>query len=122
MDEMIKRLDAGENPIDVSIKKWEDALEFAESCKVHDYSFFGDIWYMVLFADNCALCYKYIDDGCRCCPIFLKTGKAACYGTPFIEVKHAIKEQDADRLINGIKDEIKFLKSLKEDEKNGDKK
>jgi len=118
--EMIKRLGMGENPIDVSIQKWEDGKRYVES----DTFDFKVVSQMLKGGDNCALCFRYVDDYwyniCSECPIYKRTGMTLCQNTPYISVVDAIHSQDKSGLIKAIDDEIEFLKSLKkEDDKNG---
>ncbi len=54
-----------------SIKKWESVKD-------------GTI--MELGGNNCPLCREYIyrlQIGCKECPIYLRTGKVNCFGTPY---------------------------------------
>lgn len=117
---MIKRLGMGENPIDVSIQKWEDGKRYVES----DTFDFKVVSHMLKRADNCALCFIYHDDCwygmCYECPIYKRTGIRLCQNTPYMDVIVAIHSQDRSGLIKAINEEIEFLKSLKkEDDKNG---
>jgi hypothetical protein len=71
-EEMIKQLKAGKNPLDVSIKKWHDIV----NKKTDDDGLSGD---------NCALCFIH-KENCKACPIYKKTFKQQCKGTPYIEI------------------------------------
>jgi hypothetical protein len=70
---------------------------------------------------NCPLC-RLLNEDCGCCPIYLKTGKVACGGTPYCEFgKYADNKYDQVWLglfavSKDAKDaalkEVKFLKGL----------
>jgi len=117
-NEMIKRLRAGENPIDVSIRKWEDGKRYAERSNAN----FMIIESMLTRPGNCALCFRYYDLDCEGCPVYKRTGYTECSDTPYVNVCRAIRDRNKIILLEAIDDEIEFLKSLKEDEENGNKK
>ena len=65
--EMLERLEAGEDPISISIQKWKDIVN-ETGIDVRE--------------DNCALCEASVI--CGRCVIFQHTGVAHCIGTPYI--------------------------------------
>ena len=99
---MLARLKKGENPLEVSIAKWEDIA------KGKDMDDFGGY--------NCALCYviQRGDNICKGCPIFEKTGETDCWGTPFEKYEDAWDNRANKRTLKAIaKKELEFLKSLR---------
>lgn len=95
-----------------SIRHWEDNLAAARKGRIHDISISGF---------DCVLCDKYdrheLDEPrCSRCPVYAKTQRPGCQGTPWTEVitalSHALTAQR--RLIGAIEDEIAFLSSLSE--------
>lgn len=66
--EMIKQLQEGADPLDLSIKKWEDILN-------NNSEDMGDM--------NCALCYT--NKNCYTCPIWKATKEKYCADTPYYE-------------------------------------
>ena len=101
---MLARLKKGEDPLEVSIAKWEDIA------KGKDLDEFG--------GDNCSLCYvNQRADGCKGCPVFEKTGKVECDDTPFREYEDAWYHKANKRTLRAIaKREVEFLKSLRKKE------
>lgn len=95
-EEMLARLKKGEDPLELSIEKWEDVVDKGLDA--------DQGW------ENCALCEKYFPSGCsdpcKGCPIFEKTGKHFCDGTPYEKYQITADEDIA-------KEEVEFLKSLR---------
>ena len=87
--EMLKRLRRGEDPLEVSIQKWQDIVDG----KGED-----------LGEENCALCKAYPRKNCKGCPVAEKTGLLGCEGTPFC-MSGSIEEIALA--------ELEFLKSLR---------
>ena len=78
-EEMLERLAKGEDPLDLSIEKWEDIVEHLN--KISSFEEFNKEIEMGIY--NCALCETYYDGSCIKCPVKILTGKAECQGTPF---------------------------------------
>lgn len=70
-----------------------------------------------MFADDCALCTLFIEDGCMGCPVAAATGCSGCYGSPWAKVIRAFDEYDkgytSPAFLKAAKRELKFLKSLR---------
>ena len=100
-EEMLARLKAGEDPLELSIEKWQDIVEGK-----------GDD----LTIENCALCELHNhaeDDDCLECPIYQATGQRYCYGTPY---QSYCLSSDKEKLLKIAKDELEFLKALRKKE------
>ena len=116
--EMLKRLEAVENPLALSIEKWEDILAYKGASEG---------------AENCALCEKHMDSDygqlfCSECPVAQYTGRQLCEKTPYRQwiTHHRKAHPKAQEYIrvNGcrwcsrlIRAELAFLKSLREGDK-----
>ena len=97
--EMRKRLDAGEDALELSIEKWQDIVDGTGE-ELED--------------KNCALCKLYNkkeeneESNCLPCPIYKRTGKKYCQNTPYEEYYcypiRGKKKAEA---------ELEFLKSLR---------
>lgn len=90
-----------------SIKHWEEnvAAETPQGAGVR--------------GDKCALCQKFASNYCSGCPVFKKTLKRGCDGTPYFRAYDAYyawkKAQDDDHKAEWCKAaqaEVVFLKSL----------
>ena len=99
--EMLRRLKMGEDPLEVSIQKWQDIVD---GKGIEEYR------------DNCALCevhrtsweeeLKQSDSvACGKCPVKLKTGKPFCRKSPWTETASVSKS--SAKLV------LDFLKSLR---------
>lgn len=108
--EMRRRLNNGENPLDLSIEKWEGV------------AFKGDV---DSGGCNCSLCEVYFIYGCIDCPVRNKTGLKTCNNTPFrawVNHHEALHNDKEDRTVidncgmckSIAKRELEFLKSCKE--------
>jgi len=126
--EMQRRLDSGEDPLDISIRKWRNVK--AEVLKAKRQ---GRRPVLKVLGDTCALCATFYDSGidaplCEGCPINRKTGKSSCQGTPWEAVLGAYNRlrcysvwDAADHFIlqgmasleTAVDREIDFLYSLK---------
>jgi len=97
-EEMLARLKKGEDPLELSIEKWQDIVDGK-----------GE----ELGEDNCALCQvsKVI---CSDCPVFKKTKQEACCGTPYSDFTSTYEEDERKKL---AKKELAFLKSLRKETK-----
>ncbi len=108
-EEMLRRLEDKEDPLAISIVKWEE------------------IWLglgRVGGAENCALCYRFqthlsdiVVARCKYCPVYRKTGKTLCDGTPYHKlISHRYKCDecyDDYTCKKGRKKAYKMLKFLK---------
>jgi len=86
--EMLKRLKAGENALELSIEKWQDIVDGTGK---H-------------LSRNCALCEVYL------CKVGCPVGLLGCIGTPFSDYRNATSKQA--RREAAVK-EVEFLKSLR---------
>jgi len=106
-EEMLKRLKAGEDPLDLSIKKWKDVVDRLD--RIHQFEEFGEE--PEAGRDNCALCETY--RSCHLCPVFEWTHKEGCVGTPYDEFRLARRVGDLKTMRVAAEQELKFLISLK---------
>ena len=87
---------------ELSVKKWETIAEFIKKEKL----IVGDV-----DAASCALCENAgisLND-CDFCPVYKKTGRDMCCGTPFIKYMDA---GDVPAALKAARAEVKFLKKL----------
>lgn len=68
-------------------------------------------------SEHCPLCIEYIGYECKGCPIFEKTNKRGCFGTPYITAAKLMANEevgygDDKEYIAAIKDEVDFLIAL----------
>ena len=96
--EMLARLKKGEDPLEISIAKWEDLAKGKNMGK------YGSI--------NCALCYLYDKNDCNGC-VIAEAGYEGCLGTPYEEYYDAYEDADEDTLKAIAQKEVEFLKSLR---------
>lgn len=85
--------------------------------------------------DNCPLCHLFLEnadkDYCEGCPVFEKTGKEFCYGTPYHDewlelpirltigsINERRTPEDAEKARAAATAELEFLKSLLPEKKN----
>jgi len=117
--EMLARLKAGENPLEVSIQKWVDLSNSRITYSVGQ--------------SNCALCELHNHEStsllrrifgrskgwCEDCPVFKKTQTAFCQNTPFEQYATALFEgKTTEKKLRKIaKREVEFLKSLRKEAK-----
>jgi len=107
--EMLKRLEAGEDPLDLSIEKWED------------------IYYRGTYDEgtfNCALCEIFFSNCCAECVIYQYTDEHACLGTPYEKwYKHQCNTKNHNHTVvcpecgEIALEQIAFLKSLRKEDK-----
>lgn len=111
------RLKAGEDPLELSIEKWNNIIYTLENNEIPN----------EFASSNCALCHKYLYQSlmlCKGCPVYLQTERVGCNGTPF--EKYGLTYLDynnrdpADNddifirpLLISAKEELEFLKSLR---------
>jgi hypothetical protein len=93
--EMLERLEAGENPLEVSIQKWQDIVDGKGK---NDGAF------------NCALCLTF---RCKDCPVTVKTGGHSCHHTPYYYYILAEERGDKELMRKYALEELIFLKSLR---------
>ena len=95
-EEMIRRLDSGEDPLEVEIVSWENNRHM-EPCNVD------------VSASMSALCQTQPIVGiCSICVVFKHTGAGGCYGTPYSDYVQNPTKYNAGRM-------VMFLKSLREE-------
>lgn len=100
--DMLRRLKAGEDPLKLTIEKWEDIVKGRGRN--------DGTW-------NCALCEVYYRNGvCRSlsmgsqCPIRESVGRTQCEETPY---NRYVKANTTLQRKTAAKEELKFLKGLK---------
>jgi len=109
-EEMLKKLWAGEDPLDLSIGKWRDVVKHLN--KITRFEEFNKE--IEMGEDNCALCEMYYyDGGCIECPVRKATGNGECRGTPFKDFVKACIEEDLEGMRKAATAELKFLENLK---------
>jgi len=108
-EEMLTRLGIGEDPLDLTIEKWERIA--AGTGKNREYS-------------NCALCEVYSKRGttpqgyraCKGCPVSKKTGMGNCLNTPYcLYIRAEGNRAPKERLAEIARIIVRFLKDLKRD-------
>jgi hypothetical protein len=93
----------------LSIRRWEENLLHAER---------GE--YFAAGVKDCPLCKKFNkqdDNGdvdCTGCPVQTKTGRPACFGTPYWAVSDKLKNEtnNGRSLVELVQEELVFLRSL----------
>lgn len=107
-----ERLKRGEDPLNLSIKKWEGVVKkFEGGAHLHD---------LFLGCNHCPLCLgpgKYDDVKrdiplCRRCPIGKITKQDLCDGTPYQEFESA-EADDSEALAKVARQELRFLRAIK---------
>lgn len=97
-EEMIRQLNNGEDPLEVSIVKWEQERDMDDEEDVFNVS-----------PDTCALCYvQPIPRTCTLCVIRNYTTCSSCIGTPYYDYVTNPTKYNAGRM-------VAFLKSLREE-------
>ena len=94
--EMRRRVGAGEDPLEVSIRKFQD---IAEGTGTNEGS------------DNCALCYMYRWSDCALCPVYKAIGISHCRETPYEDY---VKAKTDEERYEAAKREVAFLESLRD--------
>ena len=107
-EEMLKRLKAGEDPLDLSIEKWKDIVEHLNQIsKIEEYN-----KELQQGANNCALCEVY-GYSYEHCPVYIATKGMSCRNTPYPEFVSAEYHGLLNKMKIKAKEELEFLKSLK---------
>ena len=96
--EMLEKLKVGEDPLEISIKKWRDIVEGEGKDNG---------------VKNCALCKVY--EGCCGCPVKSETGLKYCDGTPYEMYEDMYDEglSTEEELEEAAMAELEFLISLR---------
>ena len=97
-EEMIRRLDAGEDPLEVSIVKWEFLRDMRDEIEE----------YIEINSTTCALCWDCNTNCDEGCVIYNHTNKVACHSTPYSNYAMDTTKYNAGRM-------VMFLKSLREE-------
>ena len=106
---MLKRLKAGEDPLDLSIEKWRNVVKHLyKITRFEEYD-----WEVEMGACNCALCFVYARYKCNGCPIKKATGYGSCDKTPYESFREARMDKNLEGMRKAAIAELKFLKSLK---------
>ena len=109
LEEMFKRLKAGENPLDLSIEKWRDVVNHLyKISRFEEYD-----WEIEMGVCNCALCIVYARYKCNGCPVKKATGYGSCDKTPYESFRIARIGKNLEGMRKAAIAELKFLKSLK---------
>jgi len=114
-EEMLRRLKDGEDPLELSIEKWEDIVKHLESIgSLLDYDESLDDG-----AENCALCELYNEsdeehDSCYYCPVNMGGGGIYCHDSPFIVFHNARGHLNGMRW--AARGELEFLRGLRKEE------
>ena len=93
--------------LEASIKHWEENVA---AKTVHD---------VLIGARSCALCVRFISQGCIGCPVFKTTGEVACRETPYDAAHGALERwrirqtaQAERKFRQAAQAELDFLRSL----------
>jgi len=112
-EDMERRLEEGEDPLELSIEKWKDII----NGDGYDHG-----------SGNCALCSVYYNGPTNCenCPVCIATGHSNCEETPYdnyedslggdpvtINEARRIDAKRARNMLKVAKKELEFLKSLR---------
>ena len=108
-EEMLKRLKAGEDPLDLSIEKWRDVVKHLN--RITEFVEFNQE--IEMEASNCALCFVYARYKCNGCPVKKATGYGSCNKTPYESFRIARINQNLEGMRKAAIAELKFLESLK---------
>lgn len=98
---MLRKLEAGEDPLELAIQKWQDIVDDKGENQG---------------TANCALCQKYFTAehvNCGGCPVFAKTGVEGCADTPYEELEEMSEEAYYNPPKKIAIAELEFLKSLR---------
>ena len=108
-EEMLKRLKAGEDPLDLSIEKWNRVVKHLSGItRFEEYD-----WEVEMEASNCALCFVYARYKCNGCPVKKATGYGSCNKTPYESFRIARMGKNLEGMRKAAIAELEFLKSLK---------
>lgn len=112
-EEMLRRLEDGEDALELSIEKWEDIVEhlsMIDDIKEYDKALEDG-------GDNCALCCLFRDrvNVCVGCPVSA-AGGYKCNDTPYTKFDKAEREYDCGEMLKYALEELEFLKGLRKEE------
>jgi len=109
--EMLYRLAIGEDPLELSIQKWQDIVDCLD--RITDMSEFDQK--LQNGSLNCALCERCNLDELFCdqCIIGIYTDQWDCRGTPFNDARMSLGSSDIERARIACRSELEFLKSLR---------
>jgi len=116
-DEMLRRLKDGEDPLELSIEKWEDIVENLES--IEDVVDFNTD--LETGNANCALCEMFDVIDCEGCPV-AESGSDGCENTPYSLFRDSIEDAfgDGDSTLEDVVEcarrELEFLRGLRKEE------
>jgi len=116
-EEMLERLERGEDPLELSIQKWRDIVEHLEH--IQSFDEYDDS--LERGSLNCALCEVY--RSCLDCPIATYANRNSsevpdgrkyglCRYTPYYEFFAAVARQDIVAMRATAKKELRFLERL----------
>jgi hypothetical protein len=71
--------------VQMAYGKWSFIVNYLET-KTKQQEKWPNVWYNDGGADTCAMCWHW--KNCQNCPIRGKTGRYACFGTPFEQWKY----------------------------------
>ena len=109
-EEMLRRLERGENPLDLSIQKWQDIVDCLQ--KIRSVQEFDED--LEQGRDNCALCETFPD--CKGCPVYEKTGYPYCAGTECPRFHTAWLGGDLWTMRDAAEKELNFLRNLQHEQ------
>lgn len=107
-NEMLKLLKDGEDPLEISIQKWEDIVRVAKDPD----SNIQDIEMMDASANNCALCHIYYLNNCKGCSVHECTKLRYCRGTPYKHYFRELSDSNKAGVLKFAKAELEFLRGL----------
>lgn len=111
---MLRRLELGDDPLELSIKKWKDIVKILKFGSEKRKEKFIKLSSRINESLTCALCEKFYDSNnintCSQCPVYKKTGMDGCHGTPWVSYNLSTNLENAQRVLD-------FAISLREDRK-----
>jgi len=107
-EEMLRRLQAGEDPLDLSIEKWQNIVDCVN--RIRKAREFPEE--LEQGCGNCALCEAYL--GCVDCPIRQRTKSISCLGTPYYRFRMAWHDGAIWTMRLAAREMLWFLKRLKD--------
>jgi len=109
-NEMLYRLAIGEDPLELSIQKWQDIVDCLD--RITDMHEFDQK--LQNGSLNCALCERSdLESFCDQCIIGIYTHDGGCDGTPFGAARESLGCPDIKRARIECRSELEFLKSLR---------
>lgn len=113
-NECRNRLEDGEDPLELSIEKWEHLVQRISKNGIQNLS------YSDYNARSCALChiftYNYninVIADCEECPVYKSTSQVNCEDTPYYVFTDAILRKNKIEALEYAREELEFLKSLR---------